>query len=61
VPVNPCAPDRASFDRIKLALHSASPPSLLAIAKAERLSKQMVFRLKQDPQASLAALEAWGM
>ena len=53
--------DRATFDRIKLALDSASPPSLSAIAKAERLSKQTVFRLKQDPQAALAALDAWGM
>jgi hypothetical protein len=49
------------FDRIRLALGSASPPSLSAIAKAERLSKQTVFRLKQDPQAALAALDAWGL
>jgi DNA invertase Pin-like site-specific DNA recombinase len=53
--------DRATFDRIRLALDGASPPSLSAIAKAERLSKQTVFRLKQDPQAALAALDAWGM
>jgi putative DNA-invertase from lambdoid prophage Rac len=53
--------DRAMFDRIRLALDSASAQSLSAIAKAERLSKQTVFRLKQDPQAALAALEAWGM
>jgi putative DNA-invertase from lambdoid prophage Rac len=53
--------DRATFDRIRLALDSASPPSLSAIAKAERLSKQTVFRLKQDPQAALAALDAWGL
>jgi putative DNA-invertase from lambdoid prophage Rac len=53
--------DRATFDRIKLALDSASPPSLSAIAKAERLSKQTVFRLKQDPQAASAALDAWGL
>jgi putative DNA-invertase from lambdoid prophage Rac len=50
--------DRATFDRIKLALDSASPPSLSVIAKAERLSKQTVSRLKHDPQA---ALDAWGM
>jgi DNA invertase Pin-like site-specific DNA recombinase len=50
--------DRPTFDRIRLALDSASPPSLSAIAKAERLSKQTVFRLKQDPQAALAALAA---
>ena len=53
--------DRATFDRIRLALDSASPPSLSVIAKAEGLSKQAVFRLKQDPQAALAALDAWGM
>jgi putative DNA-invertase from lambdoid prophage Rac len=53
--------DRATFDRIRLALDSASPPSLSAIAKAEGLSKQTVFRLKQDPHAAMAALDAWGM
>jgi hypothetical protein len=53
--------DRATFDRIRLALNSASPPSLSVIAKAERLSKQTIFRLKQDPQAALAALDAWGL
>jgi DNA invertase Pin-like site-specific DNA recombinase len=53
--------DRATFDRIRLALDSANPPSLSAIAKAERLSKQTVFRLKQDPQAALGALDAWGL
>jgi hypothetical protein len=50
--------DRATFDRIKLALDSASPPSFSRTAKAEGLSKQTVFRLKQVPQA---ALDAWGM
>jgi putative DNA-invertase from lambdoid prophage Rac len=53
--------DRATFDRIRLALDSASPPSLSAIAKIEGLSKQTVFRLKQEPQAALAALDAWGL
>jgi hypothetical protein len=53
--------DRATFDRIRLALGSANPPSLSDIAKAERLSKQTVFRLKQDPLAALAALDAWGL
>jgi putative DNA-invertase from lambdoid prophage Rac len=53
--------DRATFDRIRLALDSASPLSLSAIAKAEGLSKQAVFRLKQDPQAALVALDAWGL
>ncbi len=51
--------DRVTFDRIGLALDSASPPSLSAVAKTEGLSKQTVFRLKQDPQAALAALDAW--
>jgi len=41
-----------------LAFDGASPPSLSAIAKVEGLSKQTVFRLKQDPRA---ALDAWGM
>jgi putative DNA-invertase from lambdoid prophage Rac len=53
--------DRATFDRIRLALDSTNPPSLSTIAKAEGLSKQTVFRLKQDPQAALGALDAWGL
>jgi putative DNA-invertase from lambdoid prophage Rac len=53
--------DRATFDRIKLALDCASPPSLSVIARAEGLSKQTVFRLKRDPRAVLAALDAWGL
>jgi putative DNA-invertase from lambdoid prophage Rac len=53
--------DRATFDRIRLVLDGASPPSLSAIANAEGLSKQTVFRLKQDPQAALDALDAWGL
>ena len=53
--------DRATFDRIRLALDSATPPSLSAIARAEGLSKQAVFRLKEDPQVALAALDAWGL
>ena len=53
--------DRATYDRIRLALDSAGPPSLSAIAKAEGLSKQTVFRLKHDPQAALAALDVWGL
>jgi putative DNA-invertase from lambdoid prophage Rac len=52
---------RQQLDRIRLALDSASPPSLSVIATAEGLSKQAVFRLKQDPQAALAALDAWGL
>jgi putative DNA-invertase from lambdoid prophage Rac len=53
--------DRATFDRIRLALDSSNPPSLSIIAKAEGLSKQTIFRLKHDPQAALAALDAWGL
>ena len=53
--------DRAAFTRIRALFDSASPPSLSAIAKAEGLSKQTVFRLKQDPQAALDALDAWGL
>jgi len=53
--------DRATFDRIRLAFDGASPPSLSAIAKVEGLSKQTVFRLKQDPRAALAVLDAGGM
>jgi putative DNA-invertase from lambdoid prophage Rac len=40
---------------------SASPPSLSAIAKAEGLTKQTVFRIKTDPRAAEAALVAWGL
>ncbi len=53
--------NRATFDRIKLTLDSTNPPSLTVIAKAEGLSKQTVFRLKQDPMAAEAALAAWGL
>jgi putative DNA-invertase from lambdoid prophage Rac len=53
--------DRVTFDRIRLALDRADPPSLSAIAEVEGLSKQTIFRLKQDPRAALAALDAWGM
>jgi putative DNA-invertase from lambdoid prophage Rac len=53
--------DRATFDRIRLVLDGASPPSLSSIAKAEGLSKQTIFRLKQDPRAAEAALVAWGL
>src|SRR5215475_7145643 len=42
-----------------LAFDGASPPSLSAIAKVEGLSKQTVFRLRQDPRAALAVLDAW--
>jgi putative DNA-invertase from lambdoid prophage Rac len=53
--------DRATFDRIRLALDSANPPSLSVIAKAEGLSKQTVFRIKADARAAEAALDAWGL
>ena len=42
-------------------LANASLPSLSVIAKDEGLSKQTVLRLKQVPQAALAALGAWGL
>jgi hypothetical protein len=35
--------DRAAFDRIRLALDNAAPPSLSVMAKAEGLSKQTVL------------------
>jgi len=53
--------DRATFERITELLASSTPPSLGAIARAEGLTKQTVFRLKRDPLAALAALDAWGM
>jgi putative DNA-invertase from lambdoid prophage Rac len=53
--------NRATFDRIRLALDSASPPSLSAIARAEGLTKQTVFRIKADVRAAEAALDAWGL
>jgi putative DNA-invertase from lambdoid prophage Rac len=52
---------RQQLDRILSALSSAEPPSLGRLARFEGLSKQAVFRLKQDPQAADAALVAWGM
>ena len=36
---------RAAFDRIRLALESASPPSLAVIATAGGLCNQTMFRL----------------
>jgi putative DNA-invertase from lambdoid prophage Rac len=53
--------NRATLTRVLDALRSPTAPSLGAIAKAEGLSKQAVFRLKQDPQVAFAALDAWGM
>jgi hypothetical protein len=58
---SPTTTIHAACPQVRLVLDTASPPSLSAIAKAERLSKQTVFRLKQDPQAALAALDAWGL
>jgi putative DNA-invertase from lambdoid prophage Rac len=52
---------RQQLDRILSALSSAEPPSLGQLARAEGLSKQAVFRLKQDPRAAEAALVAWGL
>ncbi len=53
--------DRATFERITELLASSTPLSLGAIARAEGLTKQTVFRLKKDPQTALAALDAWGL
>jgi putative DNA-invertase from lambdoid prophage Rac len=53
--------DRATFDRIAELLASSTPPSLGAIARAEGLTKQTVYRLKKDPQAASAALDSWGI
>jgi putative DNA-invertase from lambdoid prophage Rac len=53
--------DRATFTRIRALLDSQQPPSLGAIARAEGISKQTAFRIKQDPMAAEAALIAWGL
>jgi putative DNA-invertase from lambdoid prophage Rac len=53
--------DRAAFTRIRALLDSSQPPSLGAIARAEGISKQTAFRIKQDPMAAEAALVAWGL
>jgi putative DNA-invertase from lambdoid prophage Rac len=52
---------RHQLDRVLSALASASAPSLSAIARAEGLTKQTVFRIKADPRAAEAALVAWGL
>jgi DNA invertase Pin-like site-specific DNA recombinase len=49
---------RQQLARIPAALSSAAVPSLSAIARAEGLTKQTVYRIKADPQA---ALGAWGL
>jgi putative DNA-invertase from lambdoid prophage Rac len=53
--------DRAAFIRVRALLDSPRPPSLGAIARAEDISKQTAFRIKQDPMAAEAALVAWGL
>jgi putative DNA-invertase from lambdoid prophage Rac len=53
--------DRATFDRIRLALGSASPPSLSAIATAEGLSKQTVFRLKHGSSGGVGSVGCMGL
>ena len=53
--------DRAALTRIRALLDSPHPPSLGAIARAEGVSKQTAFRIKQDPMAAEAALVAWGL
>jgi putative DNA-invertase from lambdoid prophage Rac len=53
--------DRAAFARIRALLDSPQPRRLGAIARAEGISKQAAFRIKQDPMAADAALVAWGL
>jgi len=53
--------DRASLERICTTLDSPSPPSLGQLAKAFGVSKQTAFRISKDRQASMAALDAWGL
>jgi putative DNA-invertase from lambdoid prophage Rac len=53
--------DRDTFERITELLASSTPPSLGAIARAEGLTKQTVYRLKKEPQVALAELDSWGM
>jgi len=45
---------RVLYERVPYSPHCIPNRLLL-------LSKQTVFRLKQDPQAALAALDAWGL
>jgi putative DNA-invertase from lambdoid prophage Rac len=52
---------RQQLDRILAALSSTSAPSLSTIARAERLTKQTIHRIKANPQAAEAALAAWGL
>jgi hypothetical protein len=53
--------DWATFDRIRLALDRAPAEPIGHREGRALLSKQTVFRLKHDPQAALAALDAWGL
>jgi putative DNA-invertase from lambdoid prophage Rac len=52
---------RQQLDRILSALSSPSAPSLSTIARAERLTKQTIHRIKANPRAAEAALAAWGL
>jgi len=52
---------REQLDRVIAALSTPNPPSLSQIAKAERLTKQTIFRVNAAPVAARNALEAWGM
>jgi putative DNA-invertase from lambdoid prophage Rac len=52
---------RQQLDRILSALSSTSAPSLSTIARAERLTKQTIHRIKANPRAAEAALAAWGL
>jgi putative DNA-invertase from lambdoid prophage Rac len=52
---------RQQLDRILSALSSTSATSLSTIARVERLTKQTIHRIKANPGAAEAALEAWGL
>jgi len=47
--------DRAAFDRIRLALHSGSPPSLSAIAKVEGPVQAGAIQIKAGPAGRVEA------
>jgi putative DNA-invertase from lambdoid prophage Rac len=52
---------RQQLDRVLSTLSTAACPSLSAIAHAEGLTKQTVYRIKADPRAAESALVAWGL
>jgi hypothetical protein len=50
--------DRATFDRIRLALRRRQPAEPIGHRQDRGLAEQTAFRLEQDPRA---ALDAWGL